>query len=75
MNDDTGAPDQVAAAPADLDTADLDPVDLERIADELDAVATALDRLDDGTYWTDEVTGGPLDDELLAADPTRRRAG
>jgi hypothetical protein len=70
VNDDTGAPEQVAAAPADLDAADL-----ERIAGELDAVAAALDRLDDGTYWTDEVTGGPLDDALLATDPTRRRAG
>ena len=31
-------------------------------------------RLDAGTYWTDEITGAPLGDELLAADPVARRA-
>ena len=49
-------------------------VDLDLIAAELDAVAAALDRLDDGTYWTDENTGQPIDDALLAEDPTRRHA-
>ncbi len=34
----------------------------------------ALERLDAGTYWTDEVTGEPLDDDLLARRPTARRA-
>ena len=40
---------------------------------DLAGVEAALERLDDGTYWTDEVTGEPLSDELLAADPVARR--
>ena len=48
-------------------------LDIDQIAAELDNVATALTRLSDGTYWTDEVTGEELPAELLAADPTRRR--
>ena len=47
--------------------------DLDRIAGDLAAVEVALDRLDAGTYWTDEVTGGELPDDLLAADPVARR--
>ena len=37
-------------------------------------VEVALARLDAGTYWTDEVTGQPLTDELLTLRPTARRA-
>ena len=48
-------------------------LDVDQITAELDNVATALTRLSDGTYWTDEVTGEELPAELLAADPTRRR--
>jgi RNA polymerase-binding transcription factor DksA len=48
-------------------------LDIDQIAAELDNVATALTRLSDGTYWTDEVTGEELPAEVLAADPTRRR--
>lgn len=59
MSDETGTPSN-----------DLD---IDQIAAELDNVATALTRLSDGTYWTDEVTGEELPDEVLAADPTRRR--
>jgi RNA polymerase-binding transcription factor DksA len=47
---------------------------LDDLADDLAGVEGALERLEDGTYWTDEVTGDPLPDELLAADPTARRA-
>ena len=50
-------------------------LDLERIERDLAGVETALGRLDDGTYWTDEVTGEPIPDELLVADPVTRRAG
>lgn len=53
---------------------DTSGADLDVIAGDLDAVAAALDRLDDGTYWTDENTGQPIDDALLAAHPTRRHA-
>jgi hypothetical protein len=74
VNDDTGAPDRETVLPVEPDPAGPEHVDLDRIAAELDAVAVALDRLDDGTYWTDEVTGRLIDDALLDADPTRRRA-
>jgi RNA polymerase-binding transcription factor DksA len=47
--------------------------ELERIAADLAGVEAALQRLDAGTYWTDEVTGDQLPDELLAADPVARR--
>jgi RNA polymerase-binding transcription factor DksA len=49
------------------------PVDFDAIAGDLADVEEALARLDTGTYWTDEVTGEPLPDDLLAASPTARR--
>jgi RNA polymerase-binding transcription factor DksA len=48
--------------------------DLDHIAQELTDVETALQRLEDGTYFTDEITGATLSDELLASRPTARRA-
>ncbi len=48
--------------------------DLDAIATDLADVEAALDRLDEGTYWTDEVTGAALSDELLAERPTARRS-
>ena len=57
------APD-LAAAPLDLDAIERDLADVE----------SALARLDDGTYWTDEVTGEPLSADLLAEHPTARQA-
>jgi RNA polymerase-binding transcription factor DksA len=47
-------------------------IDLDRIERDLAGVEAALRRLDDGSYWTDEVTGLTLDDALLAADPVAR---
>jgi RNA polymerase-binding transcription factor DksA len=49
-------------------------VDLDAIERDLAAVERALERLSDGTYWTDEVTGEPIADHVLADDPTARRA-
>jgi RNA polymerase-binding transcription factor DksA len=49
-------------------------VDLDAIERDLAGVERALERLSDGTYWTDEVTGEPIPDEVLASDPTARRA-
>ena len=49
-------------------------LDLDGIERDLADVATALARLDSGTYWTDEVTGADLADDLLAEHPTARRA-
>lgn len=48
-------------------------IDLDRIERDLEGVEAALRRLDDGTYWTDEITGQPLDEALLVADPVARR--
>ena len=49
-------------------------VDLDQVERDLAGVEAALARLDHGTYWTDEVTGAPLPDDLLAERPTARRA-
>jgi hypothetical protein len=51
-----------------------EPVDLDAVERDLAAVERALERLSDGTYWTDEVTGEPIPAHVLAADPTTRRA-
>jgi len=48
---------------------------LDAMEGELAAVEVALVRLDAGTYWTCEVTGAPLPDELLAEHPAARRLG
>ena len=49
-------------------------LDLDGIERDLADVEAALARLDTGTYWTDEVTGAELSDDLLAERPTARRA-
>jgi RNA polymerase-binding transcription factor DksA len=48
-------------------------LDLDSIERDLADVEVALARLDAGTYWTDEVTGAELPQDLLAANPTVRR--
>jgi RNA polymerase-binding transcription factor DksA len=48
-------------------------VDLDTIERDLADVEVALARLDAGTYWTDEVTGAELPEELLATNPATRR--
>ena len=50
------------------------PIDLQAIEQELADVETALERLDNGAYWTDEVTGAPIDPAHLEANPLSRRA-
>ena len=66
--------DAPAPAPHDAPArAERTLVDLDTVERDLAGVEAALARLDDGTYWTDEVTGARLPDELLAADPTARR--
>ncbi len=49
------------------------PPDLEAIERDLTAVEAALAALDDGSYWVDEVTGEPIPDHVLAANPVARR--
>ena len=51
-----------------------DVVDLDAIERDLAAVEQALERLSDGSYWTDEVTGEPIPEHVLVEDPTARRA-
>jgi RNA polymerase-binding transcription factor DksA len=48
-------------------------LDLDAIETDLADVEIALTRLESGEYWTCEITGRPLSDELLAARPTARR--
>ena len=49
-------------------------VDLSGIESDLADVERALARLDNGTYWTCEVTGAEIPDEHLAANPVARRS-
>ena len=46
---------------------------LDELGDQLAGVERALERLEDG-YWVDELTGEPIPDDVLVADPTTRRA-
>jgi len=48
-------------------------LDLDSIETDLADVEVALSRLELGTYWTCEITGRELDDDLLAVRPTARR--
>ena len=59
-----------------VDVSNQEPVipNLDEIEQDLADVETALARLEAGTYWTDEVTGRHLSDEVLAQHPTARRA-
>ena len=47
-------------------------IDLDAIERDLRNVESALSRLADGTYWTDEITGEPIPEHVLVGDPTRR---
>ena len=49
-------------------------IDLDRIEQDLADVDIALGRLEDGTYWTCEVTGAEIPAEKLAENPTLRRS-
>lgn len=51
-----------------------DEVDLDAVEHDLTAVEVALNRLADGTYWTDEVTGQPIPEHVLVDNPLARRA-
>ena len=46
---------------------------IDAIERDLADVEAALNRLDNGSYWNDEVTGQPLSDDLLARRPLARR--
>ena len=57
-----------------MNTVNPEPLDLDAIQADLADVDIALQRLEDGTYWTCEITGAPIDDNVLATKPTARRA-
>jgi RNA polymerase-binding transcription factor DksA len=67
------APSADAPAPAPAVPA-ADEVDLDAVERDLSAVEVALNRLADGTYWTDEVTGQPIPEHVLVRNPLTRRA-
>lgn len=51
-------------------------IDLDAIQRDLEGVQAALERLNEGTYWTDEITGDVIPNEVLDAFPlTRTVAG
>ncbi len=45
---------------------------IEAIEHDLNDVDVAMDRLEKGTYFSDEVTGAPLRPEFLATNPLAR---
>lgn len=59
---------------SDSESGSVNPPNLDAIDAELDAVEIALARLENGTYFTDEITGRPLDEHLLTNNPIVRRA-
>jgi RNA polymerase-binding transcription factor DksA len=52
----------------------MSPLDLDAIENDLNEVESALERLDAGTYFTDELTGTAIPDQVLADRPTSRHA-
>jgi RNA polymerase-binding transcription factor DksA len=68
----------IPAAPTDPVTLEQldepDRLDLDAVERDLHGVEIALERLDDGTYWTDEIDGRPIPDDVLERDPIARRA-
>ena len=49
-------------------------LDLDAVERDLLGVEIALQRLDEGTYRTDELDGRPIPDAVLERDPIARRA-
>lgn len=62
--------DDAPQAPPDVATATV--LDLDAITADLAGVEIALARLEAGTYFTDEVTGEPLPEQILVTNPTAR---
>ena len=51
-----------------FDIALIDTIELD-----LNGVDAAMDRLEKGTYFTDEITGAPLETNFLMSNPLARR--
>jgi hypothetical protein len=69
--DGAGVAAAVIGAPAPASSAGSGGIDLDQLEADLGAVDAAIERLDAGTYGIDPATGLPIDDALLAEDPTR----
>ena len=67
------APEPVTG-PAEAPLTERADADLDRIERDLAGVEAALERLDAGTYWSDEVTGESIPEDVLVVDPVARRA-
>ena len=52
---------------------DVDNKMIEAIERDLNDVDVAMDRLEKGTYFSDEVTGAALQTDFLTANPLARR--
>ena len=65
-------PGDVPALAPDVGPPDWEP-ELDDVERALDDVERALLRLDEGTYGSCEICGAPIDDEVLASEPTARR--
>jgi RNA polymerase-binding transcription factor DksA len=46
---------------------------VDAIERDLNDVDVAMDRLEKGTYFSDEITGAPLQTDFLTANPLARR--
>ena len=46
---------------------------VDAIERDLNDVDVAMDRLEKGTYFSDEITGAPLQTDFLTANPIARR--
>lgn len=71
---DAVAGEPASASPAPAPEATQHDVDLDAVERDLAAVEVALGRLAEGTYWTDEVTGEPIAEDVLARNPLARRS-
>ena len=52
---------------------DADNKMIEAIERDLNDVDAAMDRLEKGTYFIDEITGAPIQTDFLASNPLARR--
>jgi RNA polymerase-binding transcription factor DksA len=68
-----GPPEPTERRTHDAAPEPVEPLDLELVERELSGVDVALRRLDEGTYWSDEITGEAIPDDVLAGDPVARR--
>ena len=71
--DEDGAIDSAGGDPgADTTSAATYLGAIEDVHNEIEEIDLALQRVDDGTYGIDEVTGEPIDPARLEAEPTAR---